>query len=564
MLRRLAISNLATIDSITLECAPGFTVLTGETGAGKSILIEGLRFVLGGRGSADQVRSGAPRTLVEAEFDLPAGSHAGALLASLDIPADGTLNLRRMLGENGRSRALANDCVISQTKLEELGNLLVNIHGQHDNQQLLTPATHVDFLDAHGNLLHLRGEVARLYNRYAALLARRREHQAHQAEQQARMETLRETVEALRAAELKEGEAEELAAEHRLLANAEQLAALLSGITDTLYEGDHPVLATLRETEAQLTQARDIDPALEAALAQMPTLRLQVEDIYQTVRGRLAQLEGDPGRLDWINARLATLEQLQRRYATDVPGLMTRLEADSAELARLEDQELEGEGMEREVSQLASELHSESSKLSAARAQAAQSLEAAVQGQLQELGMEKARFQVRMEPLVSPSGKTPSYSVQGMDKVEFQLSANPGQDPRPLARIASGGELSRTMLALKTVLAAADPTTTLIFDEVDAGISGRMAEIVGRKLRALGNGHQVLCVTHLPQIAALGAQHVLVEKTERGGHTFTSVAHLDDGGQVREVARLLSGIDISDSSLAAAREMVQKGRAAGT
>jgi DNA repair protein RecN (Recombination protein N) len=298
-------------------------------------------------------------------------------------------------------------------------------------------------------------------------------------------------------------------------------------------------------------------------LEQMAPLAIQLEDLYRSLRAHAAGLEADPLRLEGINTRLAELEKIKRRYGPEVETALARLAEGEEEWSALENVEENLGALESRLAEVAAQLHAFSVKLSRKRGEAAARFDQAIAIQLGELGMERAGFETRIAPLAAPAGKTPSYAATGMDTVEFLLSTNPGQALRPLSRIASGGELSRTMLALKTILAKADPTITLIFDEVDAGISGRMAEIVGRKLRTLGETHQVLCVTHLPQIAALGHQNVRVSKHAADGETFTRVEPLDEKAKVEEVARLLSGLRITSHSLASAEEMVNRGRTTG-
>jgi DNA repair protein RecN (Recombination protein N) len=562
VLTRLVISNLATIASLAIDFRRGFTVLTGETGAGKSILIDALRFALGGKAAGDQVRTGAPHTLVEAVFDVAALPDVTARLAELDIPCQGELTVRRLLQESGRSRALVNDCAITQARLEELGRYLVNIHGQHDNQMLLDGATHIDFLDAFGDLLPLRAEVAAAHGAYVRLLRERKALREQAGQREQRRAELARAAQELRVARLEPGEESALRDEHARLTHADQLAALMNAICEALSDGEAPISARLGEVSQQLGQAAAIDTRLRALAEQLGPLLLQLDEVYRAVRGYAAGLEADPQRLDTVNARLAELEKLGRSYGGSVPAAIAFLATAEAELAGLETAEESLSALDAQVQDMAGNLHSLSARLTAQRTQCAARLDAAVSAQLRELGMEKAQFETRIAPLPPAANKAPAYSQSGMDTVEFLLSANPGQALRPLARIASGGELSRTMLALKTVLAQADPTGTLIFDEVDAGIGGRMAEIVGRKLQSLGATHQVLCVTHLPQIAALGHHHVRVTKHAEDGQTYTRAEWLDEQGQVREVARLLSGVEVTSRSLASAEEMVSRGRQA--
>ena len=563
MLTRLSISNFATIAALALDFEPGFTVLTGETGAGKSILIDAVRFVLGGRAAGDQVRTGAQQTVVEAVFDLAALPPVVQRLAELGIPSQGELTVRRVLQESGRSRALANDCAITQARLEELAPYLVSIHGQHDNQMLLNGATHIDFLDDAGGLSALRAEVGAAHAEYSRLLRERKTLREAAAARQHRRDELAHAVQELQAARLAPEEETALRQELARLTHADQLAALMSALCEGLSDGEDNVTARLGELAPLLQQAAAIDGRLQAQAEQLEPVLLQLDELYRGLRSYASGLEADPQRLEQVNARLAELEKLSRKYGGAVPAAIAHLAAAQAELTGLEAAEESLSRLDAAVQDMAGNLHALSARLSSQRKLASARLDAAITAQLRELGMERAVFETRIAPLPAAANKGPSYSQTGMDTVEFLLSSNPGQALRPLSRIASGGELSRTMLALKSVLAQADPTSTLIFDEVDAGISGGIAEIVGRKLRTLGATHQVLCVTHLPQIAALGNRHVRVSKHAEREQTFTRAEPLDEREQVREVARLLSGIEVTSRSLASAEEMVSRGRQPG-
>ncbi len=562
MLFRLAISNLATIESLTIEFSEGFTVLTGETGAGKSILIDAIQLVLGGKAAKHQIRSGAENTTVEAVFDLSASPEARGLLAELEIPADGELVLRRSLQANGRSRALANDCSVSQARLEELGGYLVNVHGQHDNQLLLNPEKHIDYLDAFGELEPLRGEVAACHGSYTRRLKERTALQEAAEQRERRCQELEAQIDELQSAHLSPSEEAALRHEHTLLAHAEQLALLTGSVCEGLYEGESAVMTRLGALIPALKDAAAIDETLKPLLDQFDPIRFQLEDLHRALNTYSTGLEGDPGRLEQVNTRLAQIERIKRLYGGSVEAALDMLAENERELETLNRSEVQLEELNKQISQLAKRLHDLATRLSAQRRQAAERFDRLIVEQLRELGMAKAAFQTQIDTLESSEGGTPLYSAKGADKVEFSLSTNPGQGLRPFSRVASGGELSRTMLALKTILAKTDPTRTLIFDEVDAGIGGSLAERVGHKLRSLGETHQVLCVTHLPQIAAVGSHHVLVSKEVAQSQTYTRITPITEKEKVAEVARMLSGINVSDQSLASAEEMVNKGRQA--
>lgn len=564
MLSRLSIANFATIESLSIDFHDGFTVLTGETGAGKSILIGALRLVLGARATPDQIRAGAEQTSVEACFDLTALPEVCRQLEEIGIPAAGQLVVRRSLQDSGRSRALANDCAITQGKLEEIGTYLVSIHGQHDNQMLLDSRTHVDFLDAFASLQTQRAELKDCHARYGAALKACQEWRQQLERQEALRADLQAVVAELEAADLRANEEEELRQSLRILTHSEELAALSSQASDLFSEGESAVLIQLRKLDQILSDMAALDPAMTTLQGPLPGIRIQLDELYRTLRSYAARLEPDPNRLEQLQARLAELERVKRRHGGSIAAALTAL---AAARSTLEAMEGVGDSLVQAQAQahtLATRLHALALALSDRRREAALRFDDQIVRQLNELGMNKARFETQIEVAQASADEPAAITASGLDRVEFLLSTNPGQPPRPLARIASGGELSRTMLAMKTVLADVDPTRTLIFDEVDAGISGAVAEIVGRKLRALGRVRQVLCITHLPQIAAQGVHHLQVAKSSNGTQTFTTLIPLEGQDKVREVARLLSGVTVTPHSLASAEEMVNRGnRASG-
>jgi len=560
VLTRLSITNLATIASLSLDLRRGFTVFTGETGAGKSILIDAIRFALGAKASTELMRTGAQQTVVEAAFSLNGRGELRERVEALGLPDCDELVIRRVLQESGRSRTVVNDLSVTQAGLESIAVYLVSIHGQHDNQILLQPASHIHFLDRAGGLLEQREQVSALHARYSAIAREVRQRDELLEQRGRRRGELSAVVDEIGAARPGAGEDEALAHEHARLTHAERLIQICESVAEALYEGQDAAHGLLARAAHLLNDGAALDPALAALAEQIAPVRFQVEDLHRGLAAYRARLEPDPNRLDGINERLALLEKLKRRYGGGLDAVLaTRAEAER-ELEALERAEQGGEALERELAGVAEALHRSGQRLSSARRAAAEQLDSAVREHLSQLGMDKARFETRIAPAKSATGKSPAYGPLGGDEVEFLLGPNPGQAPRPLSRIASGGELSRIMLALKSVLAKADLTGTLIFDEVDAGISGAMAEIVGRKLRGLGESHQVLCVTHLPQIAALAAQHVRVTKRIEKNQTYTQAQPLDGDGKVREVARLLSGLDVSDHSVRSAEEMVQRGQ----
>ncbi|MBI3993200.1 MAG: DNA repair protein RecN [Candidatus Lambdaproteobacteria bacterium] len=555
MLTRLAIANLATIASIAIEFEAGFTVLTGETGAGKSIMIDAIRLVLGGKAVPDMIRTGAEQLTVEAAFDVSAQPAVIAAVQAQEIPLAGELILRRVVNASGRSRVLLNGSQITMAQLEQIAPYLVNIHGQHDNQMLLNPATHLDFLDGFADLAGPRDRFAQTFRQYSAARREREELQSAAERQQRRAQELSNQIEDIQAASPSREEEAALQLELNQLTHAEQLLTLAGTFGQGLYEAEDALVGRLGDLTHTLAQAAAIDPTLQPQVAQLEPIRIQLEELHQAVRRYAAGLETDPLRLDAVHARLAVLERLKRRFGGSIAAVLETLQRSSQELEALEQSDARLAALERTLGELAKALHQHAQTLTARRTRHAARLSERIMAELKQLGMQNVTFDLRLQP-VGSGGGAPQYGVRGAESAEFLLSTNPGQTPRPLSRIASGGELSRTMLALKTILAQADPTSALIFDEVDAGISGATAEIVGRKLRALGRTHQVLCVTHLPQIAAQSDHHFRVSKAVRQRETFTTVAVLDGDERVREVARLLSGLEVSDKSLASAAELV--------
>ena len=559
MLIRLNISNLATIHQLEVDFKPGFTILTGETGAGKSILVDALRFVMGNKAAVDQIRSGASSVTVEATFDLSSAPEVVRKLSALEIPSNGELILRRTMQENGRSRAVANDCSVTQAKLEDLGGYLINVHGQHDNQLLLNPETHIQFLDAFGSLDELRQETTAVFHIYSGLLKEKRALTEAAEERAKKTSELEDQLTVLRSANLHPDEMMTLKQEHGRLSNVERLAQWTGLVCHELYEGDDAILTRLVTVGENLVKARALDSALDPVADLFTPLRLQLEEAYRAISTYHTNLEADPNRLEQVNERLADLERIQRRFGGSIETAMAAMTQAEEELALISHSTERMEQVNSDLAQVAKRLHDLSSRLSKARTDAGARLDQKIMQQFKALGMEKAIFKTDIQPVFASDGKTPKFTSQGKDNVEFLLTTNPGQALRPLSRTASGGELSRTMLATKTVLAGSDPTASLIFDEVDAGISGATAEQVGLKLRQLAESHQVLCVTHLPQIAALSEHHILVSKKTDGAETYTEVEPLEGDAKIKEVARLLSGLNISNQSMASATEMVEKG-----
>jgi len=556
MLRELTIRNVAVIDELTVAFVPGLNVLTGETGAGKSILIDALQLVLGARGSENLLRSGAEEASVEAAFDTGPGSRVTEPLEAEGIAVEPgePLILRRQLFRDGRTRAYANGRLASVATLRALGECLVDIHGQHPGQLLLDPLRHRDLLDGYAGTTE---EVRAYRDRYGSWQALRREREAlllaerERAQRQDLLEFQRREIEA---AGLTIGEEESLTAEHAILSNHERLFAAVEQAYGALEESDEALLTRLSAAAGRVREAAGIDPRLGEILEALETGAVHLREAARGLRDYRARIEFDPGRLEVIETRLHEIGKLKRKYGGTVGEILEHLTRVRADLKGLEHSEARLAELEQMLTASLRDLASRAERLSAARRRAAPKLQEAILAEIRELGMARAAFEVRVTLPESGEGALGSH---GMDEVEFLISPNPGEPLKPLHKIASGGELSRTMLAIRVILAAADQTPTLIFDEVDAGIGGNTAEMVGRKLTAASRERQVLCVTHLPQIACFSDHHVVVSKRSLRDRTQTTVRMLPPTERAEELARMLGTLSRSGTPLQHATELLE-------
>ncbi len=551
MLRFLRIRNLAVIDAAEVEFEPGFNVLTGETGAGKSILVEAVGLLLGGRASADLVRTGEDAATIEAMFET----------------AGEELVVRREITAQGRSRAFIDGGLATAGALKELSSRLVELHGQHEHQTLLDPATHLGVLDAYGRLDALLEPVAAAFDTWRAAGGEVDRVRRLLADREARQEIVAFQLAELDRAALRDaGEDEDLAARRQVLASAERVERLCAESYASLYERDEAILAALGGVWRRVGELAALDPQFQPFLDARDGIKSQLEDLALFLRRYADGIEASPARLQETEARLALLERLKRKYGPALADVIARREALRGEEEALQRSDQELAARERAHADARAAYLAAAGALGRERRRVARRFGAALELLLADLAMEQTRVEVRFGgPLVGESG----WSARGVDDAEFFVSPNPGEELRPLARIVSGGELSRIMLAIKTLTAttrrgfseAADRRPSgaapgLIFDEVDAGIGGRVADVVGRKLRALGSTFQVLCITHLPQIAASGDAHFLIEKRVDAGRTRTTIVRLDEPGRVEELARMLGGAAVTEQVRRSAREMM--------
>ena len=553
MLSLLHIENIAVISQAEISFGPGFNVLTGETGAGKSIVIDAIGAIIGQRTSRDLIRTGAGSARVWAVFrDLP----ELAWFREQDIAPDenGELLLERVIQADGKNLCRVNGRPVLVTQLRELGCQLLNIHGQHDGQQLLDEGCHLDYLDSFGATRPQLDAFRRQYDQVCRLRGELERLEMDEGEKARRMDTLNYQIDELERARLQEGEEESLAARRDLLRNAERLTQAAQGAWSALTGGeDGQGAVSLLDLAAQeLDQGGRYSPELAQLAQRARQLRYEADDIAEGLRDVRDSLDFYPGELDELESRLDQLHRLKKKYGGSVGEMLDFLDRCRQELDQIQFSEERAQQLHQELELAEGEARQAGEALSRVRRQAAQALSGRIQGELEELDMPKVRFQVSFSGKACPGG----MDATGMDEVRFLMSANLGEELKPIQRIASGGELARIMLALKNVLAENDQVTTLIFDEVDTGVSGRAAGKVARKLFQVAQGRQVLCVTHLPQIAAMGDVHFCVEKGERDGRTYTAVEQMDREHRRLELARLTSGDHITPTALDGAEELL--------
>jgi len=561
MLVELRIRNFAIIEGAALYFGPGFNVLSGETGAGKTIIMTALGLLLGGRASPDMIRAGQNEAVVEGMFELegeaplPEGTQQFAESAPREL-----LIRRTLAADGGRSRAYINGEMATVQTLARMGQGLVQVYGQHEHQTLLRSESHLQLLDRHAALdatLEQYGAAYRATAEARARAAELRERERTRAEQ---LELARFRIAELEHAGLTPGEDEQLAAERSVLANAARLGAAATDAEQMLSGESAAALDAVARAESRVGEAAVIDPKLKDALELISSARLGLEEAAHTLRDYAARIEADPARLEEIETRMAELTRLKRKYGRTLQSVLETLERSRAEVSELEQVSDSRAAAEAELRAALDNLARMGAELSARRQSAAAELKRRMETELKTLGMRAPVFEARFAPLEKSE---PAFEHNrmtlgpgGADAIEFMLSPNLGQPPMALARIASGGELSRVMLALKRLEAQRRGVATMIFDEVDAGVGGAVAQVVGRKLKELARFHQVLCVTHLPQVAAFADTHFLIEKEERRGATRSRVSALVQAERIEEIARMLGGAEVTDKFRRAARELI--------
>ena len=553
MLIELRIKDYAVIHDLTLELGSGLSALSGETGAGKSIIVGALSLLLGERAASDTVRTGAERAMVEAVFDVASYPKLGVQLDDLGIEAeDGLLILRREVAAVGRNRAWINESPTTARTVGELGRSLVDLHGQHEHQTLLRKDTQRHILDAFGEAEEDASAVEEAYEELGGLEAKLRELQDHRRELASRVDFLRFQMRELEEADVQSGEEEALTEESGRLENSEELLGETTRIHDELYSAEGALTDKVSDLAQTLARLKGWDPALEGPHEELQGAYHALAEVGRDLSDYVGGLRHDPGRLEEVRSRLDLIHSLKRKYGPTAEDVIASRDRVRAKLDEVEDGGWDEDTLAAEVDRTRSDLIAAAARLSEKRQAAATRLEEEVETLLPDLGLPAGTFKVQMDTL-------PEVKSRGAESIEFLVSVNAGFPPSSLARVASGGELSRVMLTLKAILAQVDQVPTLVFDEIDAGIGGQVASLVAAKLKDVARYHQVFVVTHLPQLASQACSHLLVEKDEREGLAATAVRGLTGDARVREIARMLGGDPESETSQDHARELLAAG-----
>jgi len=562
MLAQLIINDFAIIESLSVTFSGGSNILSGETGAGKSIIINAVNLIVGGRASPDLIRTGSDRAVVEALFQVPEGSPLAGSLAEMDIPFNGELLIKRTISKGGKSQVRINGCLATLHMLSKLGPNLISVSGQNEHQLLLSPDNHLYVLDDFGELTRDRLAFGRVYRNYYALKEKTEKLRDLLKREEEQRDLTQFQIQEIEGAKLVTGEDRELEEERRRLMHAESLKEIVFKGYHTLYERDDSILSALSILTKEMDRGTSMDSNLEQFKKGLESVQAQVEDLSLELRDLYSRLNVDPKRLEQVEERLELIRRLKKKYGftiEDIHSFQEDLSQRSYQLAQKQEELKKGEV---ELEEKWENLVTIAIRLSEKRREVAKDLENKVEEELNQLGMSDTTFKIEFGPkaanddALSPDLPESAVGPGGIDSVEFLIAPNVGEDLRPMAKIASGGELSRIMLALKTILARSSSVETLVFDEIDSGIAGATAAIIGEKLRSLARYHQIVCITHLPQIASSGELHFLVEKRVSEGRTRTYITPLDRGDRINEIARLLGGKTISEKTLAHAREML--------
>ncbi|HUU50790.1 MAG TPA: DNA repair protein RecN [Nitrospinota bacterium] len=565
MLRELRIKNFAIIDLLNIEFDPGLIIFTGETGAGKSIIVEALGLTLGSKISPDDIRSGEDKGYVEALFDITKEAPLKKRLEEIGIQTeDGELILKKTFSSSGKSKSYINNNLVTLTVLSEVGKRLVDFHGQHHHQTLLHQENHIDIIDSYGKLLSRRDKLTQDYIQYCKL-KRELDHLAKDNRERIQREDLiRFQMKEIDEAGLKTGEDTRLKEEKNILANSEKLYESSQELYELLYSSEGSIIEQLGKITNILHKMVDIDKSLKDALKDGENNLVQLEELSRTLKDYEKSLEFNPERLTELDDRLALINSLRRKYGSTIEEILRYRESLDEELDRIVHHDQKIFEIKKRLKELEDELRKAALKLSRERRKIALKIEGEVKKELKELGMDRVAFRVRFshsldeDSFIKWEGNSVSLKEKGIDNIEFLFSPNLGEELRPLSKIASGGEISRMMLALKSILTRDDNIPIMVFDEVDSGIGGRIAEIVGLKLKKVSRGHQVFCITHLPQIASQGDYHFKVTKEIQNKRTIATIKELTSREKVEEIARMSGGKKITETTRKYAKELLDK------
>ncbi|HWP82169.1 MAG TPA: DNA repair protein RecN [Bacteroidota bacterium] len=572
MLKSLYIKNYALMDEVQVEFESGLNIITGETGAGKSILIDALSLILGERASSEVVRKGAEKAIVEGVFGVTGNRTIGSILQSYDLEVQDDLILRREVSLKGQSRCFVNDTPTTLNVLKEIGDNLVDLHGQHEHQSLLRVNTHLDLLDDFGGLEGLASEYRTIYDSLKALFDQLDELKRKERQLKERRDLYEFQLKEIDTVGPVAGEEESLESELKILENAEKLFEATSRLYQMLYDGEGAVYDQLVMARNQLEDLAGIDKSFEEARNECASAVAVVNELTKFIQAYNSKIEFNPERLEQIRERLGQLSLLKKKYGGTIESILEQREKIGREFALAQNFEGEIAKLEGVIAERRIECSAAAQRLSTKRHELVGKINRAVAAELAKLGIANAQFDVRIghEVIGKGDGKGAvsdrvyvklgreayTATAKGIDFVEFYLSTNVGEDPKPLAKVASGGEISRIMLALKTILAKSERLPLLVFDEIDVGVSGRVAQSVGKSLKNLSQYHQIIAITHLPQIAGMADVHFVAEKVEDGKRTRTQLRKLDLDERVEEVAKLMSGAEITDAGLEGARELM--------
>ena len=562
MLSLLKIKNIALIDELQLEFAAGLNLLTGETGSGKSIIVDSLGALTGERVSSDLIKEGTPNAQIEGLFQIAASDELSKIFDESGIEFDDEteveLIVRRELSATGKNRIFVNNQLVTQSFLKKIGAFLVDIHGQGEQATLFNPATHLEMLDEYANVENLRAQVAKKYSELAAIQRELRNLREDEAQKLQLLDILRFQVEEIGKANLKAGEDDALEEEKRRLNNVEKLSTLSDESYSLLYENEEATVTTLEKAIRRVVELAEYESSFGAYMEGLQTAQAVLEDLAMSVRDFRNRLEFSPERLEEIENRLAEISRLKRKYGGSIESVLTHFAESEARLANIETAEQREEELRKKLKNARAEYLEIARELHDKRTKAARKFEKEIEANLKAVALEKARFEVRINAPndLQAEENDRSFTAKGFDQVEFYFSANVGESVKPMAKVASGGEASRLMLILKTTAKLSEHEKAMVFDEIDVGIGGRVAEAVGLKLKELAKTQQVLCVTHQPQVASLADHHFLVEKQAAKNRTEIRVKELSKTEKVEEIARMLTGKEITETARRHAKEML--------